>query len=430
MPRLFHKRGAPASGQKVFIATPAFVGGIAGDYVSSMFHSAKALEAAGIQSEFCLLEGHGVIEDARNELAGQFLETDCTDLVFIDSDEGWVASDLVKLLQYDRDVVAGAYPAKDTIERYVAYLPPGENWADEDGLVEAECVATGFLRIKRHVIKTLADQAHWFQPNGGTVYCKAPLIFEFTFEDGRRWGEDFTFCRKWRRLGGKIYVAPEMRLQHYGQHVWRGTYGGFLRRENGTSLQHCLNAIARGDDTPETYFELHETWSNGAWPCAPDMLMAVATLARKTNGPIIEFGSGLSTLVARAANPVVPIVAYEHNASWAEKVDSLVTQCGLAEIEIKLGCLVGSPPFYQVSESDNHFALAICDGPPHKKHADRSKTYPVLSRVLRPGGAFTVDDLQFDGAKENFENWAKSVGAEYQIIDGAKMFGIGRMNEH
>lgn len=396
-------------------------------YASSIFNSAQALERAGIITELCLMEGNPDIADARNELVGEFLKTDCTDLVFIDADLYWEAKHLVALLGYDRDVVAGVYPTKDNESRFPVLLPAGELWSDEDGLLEVECVPGGFLRIRRHVIETLAATSNWFQPNGAQSLGKVPLIFESSFEDGRKWGEDFTFSRKWRKAGGKIFINTEWRFQHYGMHVWQDCFGAHLRRRRNVSVSYCLDKITEGTDTLDTYLELHRAWDNGAWAAGPDMLMVIAKMARK-GGPIIEFGTGLSTLVARAANPNAEIVAYDHIGHWAEKVDKAIIDCGYPEVNIKVTTLEGSPPFYRMQET-RRFAMAICDGPPHRENEDRSLTYPMLSNVLLPGGRVVIDDLHFTDAKANFEAWAEEAGADFQVIDGEKLFGVAVIPE-
>ena len=426
MPRVFHRRSGASGSQKVFIATPTT--GMTAAYASSVFNSAQALERAGIPTELCLMEGNPDIGDARNELVGEFLKTDCTDLVFIDADLYWEAKDLVHLVQYDRDVVAGVYPTKDSSEsRFPARLIAGDQWTEADGLLEVEAVPGGFLRIKRHVIEGLAKESDWFQPNGVNSQDKVPLIFMSTFEDGEKWGEDFTFCRKWRKAGGKIYINPEWRFQHYGLHVWQDSFGAHLRRRQNISLSHCMKQISDGRDTLNTYLELHRTWDNGAWAAGPDMLMVIAGLARK-GGPIIEFGTGLSTIVARAANPTAEIVAYDHSGHWALKVDKAIREAGYPEVHIKVTDLVGFPPFYEINE-ERRFMLAICDGPPHREDEDRSLTYPNLTSVLAPGGRIVVDDLHFPDARENFESWAKSAGADYRVADGEKLFGIATIPE-
>ena len=45
-------------------------------------------------------------------------------------------------------------------------------------------------------------------------------LFLETIKDGRRWAEDYAFCRRWRALGGKIWIDPEARMLHAGRKEW------------------------------------------------------------------------------------------------------------------------------------------------------------------------------------------------------------------
>ena len=37
-------------------------------------------------------------------------------------------------------------------------------------------------------------------------------------EDGQYLSEDWTFCRRWRKLGGKIHAHNDVKLAHAGYH--------------------------------------------------------------------------------------------------------------------------------------------------------------------------------------------------------------------
>jgi hypothetical protein len=41
-------------------------------------------------------------------------------------------------------------------------------------------------------------------------------------DSGRYLYEDYTFCRLWRDIGGKVFVDVQCKLMHLGQHVFRG----------------------------------------------------------------------------------------------------------------------------------------------------------------------------------------------------------------
>lgn len=414
MSRVFHRPGAPVSGQKVFLATPTY-DKLGAGYTDALFHSSAALSEAGIASELCILSGDCHVDDARNFLVRNFLESDCTDLVFLDADVAWLPSDLVALCRHDADVVAGLYPLKSRNESFPVRLLPGEQWSNGGGLLEVESVPTGFLRIKRHVLERLAAQARTYLRNDdprGPV----PLIFERTLEDQIRWGGDYTFCRKWRALGGKIHIDPEMVLDHYGDMLFSGSAAACLRRQHGLTLSYAFDRIAKDDEPFSVYNELVAAWDN-KWSVPADMLQIIAKLGREAKS-VVEFGSGITTgVLARVCNDVT---AYEHDPRWMEKTAPLVEG---TNAELILSPLVNG--FY--SGVSGKYDLAVCDGPPRYLSNGRAGMYALLADVLKPGGRFIIDDLDSPEAVNAFHEWAEGCGPVFKIVKGARTFAVGRM---
>jgi hypothetical protein len=48
-------------------------------------------------------------------------------------------------------------------------------------------------------------------------------------DSGRYLFEDYAFCRRWRDIGGKIWVELQCNLLHLGQHHFRGDLAESLR---------------------------------------------------------------------------------------------------------------------------------------------------------------------------------------------------------
>ena len=233
MPRILRttavRNGSP---RRVFLAVPVY-GALPAVFVQSLWTSQSTLVAAGIEPDLEIHVGHAHVDDARNVLLRDFLETDCTDLVFIDADVGWQANDLVRLLGYDRDMVGGVYPLKQDADGFPVRSLPDAVEADGEGLVEVEGVAAGFLRMRRHVVATLAAQARQFRNlNDGPERLNIPIVFERVVADKVRYSGDFALCLKWRATGGRVFVAPDMCLEHVGEHGWTGTLGDYWRRHS------------------------------------------------------------------------------------------------------------------------------------------------------------------------------------------------------
>ena len=57
MARMLYRAGKPASGQKIFLAVAAYEGLSAG-FGHALYHTAKALQDAGIESELAIYSGN------------------------------------------------------------------------------------------------------------------------------------------------------------------------------------------------------------------------------------------------------------------------------------------------------------------------------------------------------------------------------------
>jgi hypothetical protein len=92
----FYDEGEAATGKKVLLATTCY-DKTAASYTFSIARSREALHKEGIQTAYLLLQGNCHVDDARNSVVRDFLESDCTDLVFLDADVDWEPADLLQL---------------------------------------------------------------------------------------------------------------------------------------------------------------------------------------------------------------------------------------------------------------------------------------------------------------------------------------------
>jgi hypothetical protein len=415
--KVWHVEGVAGSKQKVLLATPAY-GDLCPEYVMSLFQGQQALIEAGISAHLMILAGNCHVDDSRNRLVRDFLDTDCTDMVFIDSDVRYHGKDLVKLVSYDRDVVAGVYPFKQNNEDYPVRLLPGDLTTDADGLLEVKSVPTGFLRIKRHVLELLASKVPGFHGKKDSPSSrKMPLIFERTLEGQTRWGGDYEFCRKWKAEGGKIYVDPEMDFGHVGNSEWYGSLSSFLLRKNGLNdvyIKRELRKLERGEDID--FNILWEAWNN-LWAAMPDFLITMHLMAKETTGIILEVGSGLSTLILGASTKQ-PIYVLENDLEWAEKMHAWITSMGWNHVHI-YHCPIkdyGEFNWYEIPDDLPEFDFIVCDGPRNK--LGRYGLVPILGNHFRNGARIIADD--FDQQRSNFDKW----GYPYHVMGDRRRFAV------
>ena len=397
----------PAKGTKVLLATTAYDSPDA-SHTASIAHARAALSEAGIQSAYALLSGNCHVDDARNSIVASFLESDCTDLVFIDADVSFTPDQLVRLCQHDEDIVGGIYPKR---AQGLTDMPVRMFWnvlkPDERGLLRVEGLPTGFMRIKRVVLEVLAKDAQTFR-KGLTV---VPIIFERTYTDGvGRVGGDINFCFKAQQRGFGSYADTELRLGHAAKVIVHDSLGAYLRRSNGETLSWLADRVHDGRWKPEDFVEARQAIGN-EWAAPPESLaMAVKILhSRKEAGHILEVGSGLSTIVLAAAISDTDKYVYclEHDPIYAEMTKRLARQADITNIGICLAPIDPETGWYNVADIDglpDKFALGFCDGPP--------RAYGSRQPFWTGGWAdacdvVIADDALTDGYTQFLVDWAK-----------------------
>lgn len=222
----------PPSAQSVFIATPTLDGSLNYRYVAALLHSTAALTRSGIQFEISFEVGNSLIPDARNKLVAKFLDSQHTDLLFIDSDLAWSAFDLLKLLAYDAPFVAGVYQRKSLAKLDFTVKFGASITLDRDGLMQAERTGTGFMRLRRDCLTAMvAAYPHLkLKDPGITPSDSLYAFFDTSIANGQYLGEDFTFCDRWRAAGGKVLIDPQINFSHMGTKAFDAPLMNFLKQ--------------------------------------------------------------------------------------------------------------------------------------------------------------------------------------------------------
>jgi len=103
--------------RKIMICTPMYGGQCAGIYTKSCTDLSALARNYGVQIGFFYLFNESLITRARNYLVDEFMRSDFTHLMFIDSDIGFDPTDVLALAAIaepgtDKDIVCGPYPKK------------------------------------------------------------------------------------------------------------------------------------------------------------------------------------------------------------------------------------------------------------------------------------------------------------------------------
>ena len=103
--------------RKIFIASPMYGGMCSGIYTKASVDLARLASQYGMDINFYYLFNESLITRARNYCVDEFLRSDFTHLMFIDSDIGFNPNDVLALAALaepgsDKHIMCGPYPKK------------------------------------------------------------------------------------------------------------------------------------------------------------------------------------------------------------------------------------------------------------------------------------------------------------------------------
>jgi len=270
--------------RKLFVATPMYGGQCHGMYTKSTADLSKLCTHYGIEVKFFYLFNESLITRARNYCVDEFMRSDYTHLMFIDSDIGFDPNDVLTLLalmdtddpENDKHIMCGPYPKKtiawEKIKRavdkgfaddnpgelerfvgdYVFNPAEGQKQVRLDEPVKVLEGGTGFMMITKDAFKKFDEEYpdYSYRPDhvrtkhfDGTrdimMYFQA-LIDEKT---KRYLSEDYMFCQWMQKVGVDTWMCPWMKLLHTGSY----TFGGSLSdlAQLGASATADIDEISR-----------------------------------------------------------------------------------------------------------------------------------------------------------------------------------------
>jgi hypothetical protein len=236
----------------ILIGTPAFDGRLMINYVASLLQLQEYLRRERIEFGIELFAGESLITRARNYFVARMLQNPSfSHLLFIDADIGFDPRYVRRYINADKDIVAGVYPLKELNLSAIRSLRPGQpetaamRYAVEplpgakqnvDGLIEVTYAATGFMLIKRHVLEKMAKHysdlkySRSFSPTPSSVsreHLFALFDTSVDRERGHYLPEDYTFCNRWRAIGGEIWADARGKFTHFGSYEYRGDFAAW-----------------------------------------------------------------------------------------------------------------------------------------------------------------------------------------------------------
>ena len=241
---------------KIFVATPVH-SECSIHYTQALLKFQKQCMMNSIMVSFSLLKS-SLVTQGRNLCVANFLKdpTNYTHLLFIDSDIDFKFDTIMKMLKFDREVIATPYPMKhihwdqiwdrvqkgkikniEQLKRAGHAFPiklenqKGKEIPVVDGVIEVSHAPTGCMLIKKEVFDKMIKAYPNDKIEQATIVNGKALIDEYNYnffdtihdpETRKYYGEDFGFCKKWTAIGGKCYCYVSDDITHVGEYAYNG----------------------------------------------------------------------------------------------------------------------------------------------------------------------------------------------------------------
>jgi hypothetical protein len=239
---------------KIFVATPCH-SDVSMHFCQSVLVFQMECMKRNIMVSFSLLKS-SLVQQGRNLLTSEFIndKENYDYLLFIDSDIDFQSDTIFRMIEKDKDLIACPYPMKtfdwdrswrrlhneaidqaDHLSKSGFTFPIKVHDKNEitvkDGVAEVSHVPTGCLLIKRTVIEQMMKQYPELiinQPtivNGKETYKQNFFnLFDCLHDPETKefFGEDFGFCRRWTKMGGKVHAYIMDYITHVGEYQYCG----------------------------------------------------------------------------------------------------------------------------------------------------------------------------------------------------------------
>jgi hypothetical protein len=215
---------------KILVGIPTYDGKLQCEVVQAIMNEYVAAREVGDQLILNMLPGISHLPMGRNQLARNFVLSNCDRLVFLDGDVTWQVGELLKIAHSKEPFVGGAYRYKwEEEEHYpVGWDNSIPRQANENGLLDVVNVPTGFLSLSKEVFQKIRESypERAYEHFGEHHFA----YFSMPYQDGALYGEDAHFCKLWKDLGEKIWLDPELNLTHWKNHQpFHGQIGKWLK---------------------------------------------------------------------------------------------------------------------------------------------------------------------------------------------------------
>jgi hypothetical protein len=248
--------------RKLFVATPMYGGQCAGMFAKSISDLSALCANYGIPLQMYFLFNESLITRARNYCCDEFMRSDASHMLFIDSDIGFNPQDIIAMMALQTqdeekyEIIGGPYPKKciswekikaavdkgvadedaNVLEKFVGDFVFNPKGGQQSIAIGEPCevleIGTGFMMITKKAMQRFADTypEYMYKPDhvrtehfDGTREIMMFFQAEVDPETKRYLSEDYWFCQKAQKANIKTWLCPWMKLQHVGTYIFGGS---------------------------------------------------------------------------------------------------------------------------------------------------------------------------------------------------------------
>jgi|TARA_Y100000389_G_C17447648_1_gene512611 hypothetical protein len=251
----------------VYILTPCYGGVSYVNYTECLISTIQLFKLYNININVVFCKGDSLVTRARNNLIAKAMnDPEMTHMLFIDNDITWEPFDILKLILHDKNLIGGIYPLKrycwekllenngEAVKKWIEKKENSQfnNYIDKESMIQhnllnyninyasndvsikknitqVKHLPTGFMLIKKQVISDMCkafpstkytDDVHFLVEDENK---HAYALFDCGVEEGHYFSEDWMFCHRWSKLGGKIWADISINLNHTGVEDYNGS---------------------------------------------------------------------------------------------------------------------------------------------------------------------------------------------------------------
>lgn len=211
----------------IHFGIPCYGGQITEPCFTSFLRFILLANRVGLQWSLDTMVNESLVTRARNNLMAKLMTNQkATHFMFIDADIRFQPESILQMIMTEKDVIGGLYPKKALPIQYVINAQPGTKI--ENGVFKVDTMGTGFMMFKRHVYEKLiaAYPETKYVDDVGLGKEFEPMMYSIfdteIDEKGHYLSEDWTFCRRWAKIGGETYAHAGVLLNHSGHYEFAG----------------------------------------------------------------------------------------------------------------------------------------------------------------------------------------------------------------